>query len=79
MKILPLPNECNITRIDLTKDIYVGDVVDYIMKQLNKKFLPDLGVSQIILTVKENATFTKHSSKSSTKIFELSFMINMRK
>lgn len=37
-EILPLPNECNITRIDLTKDIYVGDVVDYIIKQLNKSF-----------------------------------------
>ncbi len=37
-EILPLPNECNITPIDLTKDIYVGDVVDYIIKQLNKSF-----------------------------------------
>ena len=71
-EILPLPNECNITRIDLTKDIYVGDVVDYIIKQLNKSFT-GLRCKPNYIDCKENATFTKHSSKSSTKIFELSF------
>lgn len=71
-EILPLPNECNITRIDLTKDIYVGDSIEYVIKLLNKSFT---GYNCIpnYTEYKENATFTKCSSKSMNKIFELSF------
>ena len=69
---MPLPNECNITRIDLTKDIYVGDSIEYVIKLLNKSFT---GYNCIpsYTEYKENATFTKCSSKSRNKIFELSF------
>lgn len=71
-EVLPLPNECTVTRIDLTKDIYVGNTVKYIIKMLNKTFtgfdyLPNY------INDKENATFTKYSRKSRMKIFELSF------
>lgn len=71
-ELLPLPNECNITRMDLTKDIYVGDSIEYVIKLLNKSFT---GYNCIpnYAEYKENATFTKCSSKSRNKIFELSF------
>ena len=70
----PLLN-CRITRIDLTKDIYVGENIGYIIKLLNRCYIPETFSKYKLKNgnyPKDNATFTKRS-KSGGKIFELSF------
>lgn len=69
--LLPNPLNCRITRADFTRDLYVGDNIDYIIKLLNRCHKP-YGYKKNFKNSDNNATFTKYNS-TGQKLFELSF------
>lgn len=70
--LLPKPMECKMTRIDFTKDIYVGENISYIIGLLNRCYIP-YDYERNFGNKNNNATFTKRSLNKNKKIFELSF------
>lgn len=68
---MPHPLNCRITRVDFTRDLYVGDNIDYIIQLLNRCYKP-YGYKKNFNNTDNNATFTKYNSKEQ-KLFELSF------
>ncbi len=75
-KLLPIPLECILTRIDFTHDFYTGENTTYIIKLLNRCFLPKNYIRLQMPTgryYKNNATIIKYRKNSFQKIFGVSF------
>ncbi len=69
-ELLPHPLDCGITRIDLTKDLYVGNNTDYLITLLNRSYIP-YKWERIYKKYKGQATLTKKNIDGK-KIFEFS-------
>ena len=75
-ELLPPPLKCNITRIDVTKNLYAGDDLCDILNFLQKCYMP-CSYDDCYKEYDNNATFTKKSisrdEENNNKIFEISF------
>ena len=73
--MLPHPMDGRVTRIDLTKNIFVGENLQYIVKLINRIYIPPKFTQYMLRDggyPRGNATFTK-LNKRGRKLFELSF------